>query len=485
MTEKKKTEVNLEMCSGFFRIPTDDIIYNITVLASNEPSTTKVVEKIIEVEKIVEVERKSPTPPVEVPPVFTAAPSPPADDYFQRSAQHLQQELALTAREAGALLDRGGIGPDLSAIQDVAAMAKDLKGVLLSMKSHPLVSGTGVTTLGGGAELAPALSQLAAKITHARNLSNAAATMPSAPAPSPATRTVTRYLFNLDAVFQTIYELCTNETVKGHIQAARAKANEIFDKDLFYDAISPKASGYVEDDGFFTVPMTDIYTALGSACADKAICNLLAKMDKQQGAIFLDQFLPLEVPEKAEVTIPIADDVGLDEFPDFPTPGEGRELNALLDECQTGMEALIAQAGASAGGGQGQGSDDLLTKVEDAITIAASILYDASRLADEGAIGQNDDPATLLGVKLKGLATLAATMLTEKEANPTLTYDQGLAAGQAALTRVVNELTPKPKPPPPPPPPPPKASTGSTPPPPENYGEASQDDIDRLLEELA
>lgn len=485
MTERKKTEVNLEMCSGFFRIPTDDIIYNITVLASNEPSTTKVVEKIIEVEKIVEVERKSPELPVEAPAVFTAAPSPPADDYFQRSAQHLQQELALTAREAGALLDRGGAGPDLSAIQDVAAMAKDLKGVLLSMKSHPLVSGTGGSTLGGGAELAPALSQLAAKITHARSLSAAVAPTPSAPAPSPATRTVTRYLFNLDAVFQTIYELCTNETVKGHIQAARAKANEIFDKDLFYDAISPKASGYVEDDGFFTVPMTDIYTALGAACADKAICNLLAKMDKQQGAIFLDQFLPLEVPEKREVTIPIEDEIGLDEFPDSATPGEGGELSALLDECRTGMEALIAQAGASAGGGQTQSSDDLLTKVEDAITITASILYDASRLADEGVIGQSDDPANLLGVKLKGLATLAATLLTEKEANPSLTYDQGLAAGHAALTRVVNELTPKPKPPPPPPPPPPKASTGSTPPPPENYGEASQDDIDRLLEELA
>jgi hypothetical protein len=478
MTERKKTEVNLEMCSGFFRIPTDDIIYNITVLASNEPSTTKVVEKIIEVEKIVEVERKSPEPPVEAAPVVAVSPLA-LDDYFQKSARTFQQELTATAREAGTLLATGGVGPDLGAIQDLAAMAMDLKEVLLSMKGHPLLSGSGGST--GAAALAPALSQLATKIVHARSVCASSSALPSAPTTSQATKTVTRYLFNLDAVFQTIYELCTNETVKTHIQGARAKANEIFDKDIFYDAISPKASGYTEDDGFFTVPMTDIYTALGSACSDKAICNLLTKMDKQQGAIFLDQFLPLEVPEKAEVTIPVADDA--DFLEESPGPASTGNLTALLNECQNDIDALML-LGATAGGGQPHSNDDFLTKVEDAITIAARIHFDASRLAEEEAGSPSNDPTSLLGIKIKGLAILAETMLKEKETSPGLTYEQGLSAGQAALSRLVSEMTPKPKPQPPPPPPPPKVSTGA-PPASENYGEASQDDIDRLLEELA
>ena len=476
MTEKKKTEVNLEMCSGFFRIPTDDIIYNITVLASNEPSTTKVVEKIIEVEKIVEVERQSPRPVTEAPPaVAVTPPAPPADDYFHQSAHLLQQELTTVAREAAhGVAGRGG--PDLDAIRDLAAMASDLKEILLAMKGHPLLHKPGSGTPAAAVDL----GQLAARIGEALTLSGEGSPLPPRPSAPPATTTVTRYLFNLDAVFQTIYELCTNETVKSHIQAARAKADEIFAKEIFYDAISPKVSGYPEDDGFLTVPMTDIYTALSAACQEKAINNLLAKMDKQQAAIFLDQFLPLEVPPREEVTISRAEDADLLGVPAPPTSGDGSRLTTLLSECQADLASLLEQ-GASPGADQSPDGDDLRTKVEDAITITASIHYEASRLSEEGALAQEGGAEETLGLRIKGLALLAETLLSEKEASPTLTYDAGRAAGEAARQRAVSQAAPKAKSPPPPPPkePPPKK-----PPAQENFGEASQDDIDRLLEEL-
>ena len=475
MTDKKKAEVNLEICSGFFRIPTDDIIYNIKVLSSGEQSTTKVIEKIIEVEKIVEVEKKAPASPPAAASAAATGPAAAVDNYFQQTARKFQQEIAAVAQEAGSTPTSGG-SVDMSAIQDLAAMAGDLKGVLLAMKNEALVSEPG--SVGGGAAtpLTSTIEQLTAKISQAKELCSTLAEAPAQPASTGgATKTITRYLFNLDAVFQTIYELCTNETVKGHIQSARAKADEIFDKEAFYNAISPKAGGYPEDDGFLTVPMTDIYTALGNACNDKATVNLLSKMDKQQAAIFLDQFLPLEVPPKEEVIV--AEEGGAVTAESTPSPavGGGEALVALLSECQASLDTLINQGAEQAGVGQTAVSEDLINKIDDAITITASIHSEARRLAEDKGGGP-----TPLWLKIKALAALSETMLLRKEADSSLTFEDGLAAGQAAGQRCLEGITLAVQSPPPPK----KETTAKKAPAQDDFGEASQDDIDRLLEEL-
>lgn len=46
-----KPDIFLEIGAGFFRIPTSEAVYNITVLGSQESSVTRVVEKIVETEK--------------------------------------------------------------------------------------------------------------------------------------------------------------------------------------------------------------------------------------------------------------------------------------------------------------------------------------------------------------------------------------------------------------------------------------------------
>lgn len=51
MAAAKKPEIHLEISSGFLRIPTDDVIYNITVVDKNESSVAKVVDKIVQAEK--------------------------------------------------------------------------------------------------------------------------------------------------------------------------------------------------------------------------------------------------------------------------------------------------------------------------------------------------------------------------------------------------------------------------------------------------
>lgn len=481
MTDKKKTEVNLEMCSGFFRIPTDDIIYNIKVLASSEPSTTKVVEKIIEVERIVEVEKKvsAPPPPIPAAPsaIVGAAPAPAADDYYPQAARKLQQEIALAAGEAGAA--PSGAGPDLNVIQDLAAMATELKDVLLGMKKPPQQG-----QAGGADNFTPALEQLGRKIAQAKDLYSGPVEAAPAPAAASVSQTVTRYLFNLDTVFQTIYELCTNETVKTHIKNARAKADEIFDKDVFYNAISPKVSNYPEDDGFLNVPMTDIYTALGLACSDKGIANLLVKMDKQQADIFLDQFLLMEIPPKEEVAVVMAGGPAPAGNVSSPKAEGDGGLASILAECQADLDKLISQAAGQGGDDQTaeEGDDDFANKIDDAINIAASIHYDANRLVKSSTSGGAG--VSPLWLKIKGLAALAETMLSRKDQDAALTYADGLKTAQAAAQRCLDEISLKTQAAAAAPAPKKEAEVKKAAPDQQNFGEASQDDIDRLLEEL-
>lgn len=471
MTDKTKIEVNLEMCSGFFRIPTHDIVYNITVLPSNETSATKVIEKIIEVEKIVEVEKK---PPAQAP----ASPSTavkkevaaPTDDYYKQSAQKFQQEIHQAAEEANCTASGAG-GVDKSAMHDLAAMASDLKGVLQAIKKHPQAGGGSAGS--GPANLPSTLELLHEKISQAKSL----CPTPSKAAPKTSTApaaTATRYLFNLDTVFQTIYELCTNETVKTHIKNARAKADTIFDKEVFYNTISPKVSKYPEDDGFMNVPMSDVYSALGTACSDTGISNLLVKMDKQQADIFLDQFLLMEIPPTEEVLIAGGSDTSAAEDNSTLESGADSSILTILNECQVSLDTLISQSTRQESPTP-LDQEELIDSIDDAITIAASIQHDAKKWAEAHAEGG----ISPLWIKVKGLAVLAENMLNGKAADPSLSYESGLRTAEDAAQQCITDLTPKPKAP---------ASSPqkkeAPPPAPETFGEASQDDIDRLLEEL-
>ncbi|VAW41958.1 hypothetical protein MNBD_DELTA03-59, partial [hydrothermal vent metagenome] len=93
-TQKTIPEVTLEICSGFFRIPTKDIVYNIKVISTDTPSTTKVIEKIIEVEKAPAPPQPEPAVTAQPPPAAPPAPAAPAetppvsapykDDYYQQ-----------------------------------------------------------------------------------------------------------------------------------------------------------------------------------------------------------------------------------------------------------------------------------------------------------------------------------------------------------------------------------------------------------------
>ncbi len=446
MTQETIPEVTLEICSGFFRIPTKDIVYNIKVISADTPSTTRVIEKIIEVEKapipappkpLVEAQ-----PPPSVPPEPTAAPvetpavsaAPYKDDYYQQALTTIGNELRQPQGEAPE-----SWAATLNGLQDLSAMAKELQEVLRGI--NPAVTAASSES---GNNSAAAIKEIIAMIDNAGG---------KAPV---STATINRYLFNFDAVFQTIYELCTNETVKEHVQKARAKAEEIFDKNKFYDLVSPQAASLKEDDGFLSFPMSDIFNGLLGACSDKKTANLLKKMDQQQADIFLDQFLPLEIPpiEEVAVSAPAAETTA---------PANSAKLLSGIKEKLAALDLSSPAAGNDL---------DISDEIGDAINIAASISCDAEEIKKTAAVA-----GKLIGLPLRRLAVLIKSLQDAKEEKSALSLAEGMAQANKTAdqftsqesTNLKAELAPKPE----------ENEDEET-----DSGEASQDDIDRLLEEM-
>ncbi|MFW8600485.1 hypothetical protein ACOHYD_03285 [Desulfobacterota bacterium M19] len=442
MTQESIPEVTLEICSGFFRIPTKDIIYNIKVISADTPSTTRVIEKIIEVEKAPSTPQPEPAvaaqPPPAVPPepaapVETpAVPAPYIDDYYQQALTSIGDELKQPEGEIPASWTA-----TLNGLQDLSEMAAELQEVLKAI--NPVAADS--ESSGNSAAV---IREVMAMINDAGSQTPV------------STTTTTRYLFNFDAVFQTIYELCTNETVKEHVQKARARAEDIFDKNKFYDLISPKASSLKEDDGFLSFPMSDIFNSLLGSCSDKKTTNLLKKMDQQQADIFLDQFLPLEVPptEEAVVSAPAVES---------KAPVDSTKLLSRIKEKLANLHLSSSNTG---------GGSDMTEAIGDAINIAASISYDAQEIKKTATVA-----GKFIGLPLRRIAVLIKELQEIKEKTPALTLAEGLTQAHKAADHFASrenstlqeELAPEPE----------EIDDEDA-----GSGEASQDDIDRLLEEM-
>ncbi len=478
MAEENRPEVNLEVCSGFFRIPTKDLIFNIKVLESNESSTTRVIEKIIEVEK-----KAAPTAPPPLPEPSPQAPNPQpvaaepqVDDYYQQAAIKFCAKLnECQSSDSG----QDAHNSSLNGINDLGEMANELSVVLGGVKSQPPPNADSNNSNSGNMD--EALKSITDKIIQAKKLvgspvSKEAPAPPKKNTPAAAPQKITRYLFNFDAVFQTIYELCTNETVKEHVQKARAKADEIFSKEKFYDSLSPKVAKLQEDDGFFSIPMSDIYTSLSASCSDKSTSNLLKKMDQQQSDIFLDQFLPLEVPPTEEIEIPgqapANDDephAAGNESPAAPSATGG--LAAILDNIEKELRSL-SQAGQGNSSVDTGNSESLADDVDNAINIAVSINYYAQKLAQTSKI---DNQFKLL--PMREAVVFMESLLSQKEEEPSLIFSTGEETAKVAAEKFNSQETAK-------------LDELASPVEDEedndedDSGEVGQDDIDRLLEEM-
>ena len=296
MAAKNKPEIFLEMNTGFFRIPTSDANFNITVLDHGGETIPQV--QPVHTDSIVESSKAQ----------QSVAPLSEDSDFYEEVSNELYNDIGLLAKSLSETIkdipaeDRLQKRVELdeadekiedakNQLQDIVKMTEkaameimdnvervqgetnEVRDLLSILKEHPAFAATDAETTEPeeGTEESSSRSEDALKIkefmSQAKEILAALqedGAVKEAPEPVKKTETKTLYLFDVDVVFQTLYELCTNETVKDHIKAAREKAEEIFHFDTFYHAIAPKAAAY-EADGDNESAVRQISLILGSA----------------------------------------------------------------------------------------------------------------------------------------------------------------------------------------------------------------------------
>jgi len=134
--------------------------------------------------------------------------------------------------------------------------------------------------------------------------------------------------FDLDTIFQTLYEFCTNEAVKKHLKTMRAD-KKACDIQLFHTAINESLKGVNIEDNFADVPIQLILSALAQSTENDKYKGFLEKLDKNLSSLFLEENLPLEIPQAKEVS---------------KTEGEESQIPTLVsdiaDRIKTNLEKL-------------------------------------------------------------------------------------------------------------------------------------------------
>lgn len=438
MADKHRPEVNLEISSGFFRIATQEVIFNLSIIP--DKAGLPVVEKIVEVEKRVDVSGLRGG----------------SDSYFRQISQEVLSSLADLGRDLVPLEEAMGSrkekGIDPQKIGEARTILAELREAAGKSGPSPQLVGDDI------AELVGKLQQLIALADSAGSSPSAAAPAEKAPPEPPASPAARRYLFDLDVVFQTLYELCTNETVKTHITSAREKSDTFFDNALFLDRMNEKVVHLEPDsDNFLNVPISDVLASLQEGCKEKPIQNLLKKMDSNQGTIFLDAVLPLEVPAVAEAEVeagaevdspesePVEEVVAKDGSEDA---GRLAEIGVLLDEVLQLVDDMAGkvageQSAESFSAEPGAGSEELAGRIDQLDEVLASTLPEAPEAEEETA-----DDQGLVAFRqrlLEAVLTLEGEIRLKKE-DETLSADEARqqaaaeAAGKAAAVRSQEEL---------------------------------------------
>ena len=513
MSTAGKSEVNLEISAGFFRISTDTVVYNITVLGGGETGATQVVRQILAEEKLPVPVLAAPEPAMEGVAAALQAVGAEGDDYYKQVSNDIFNDIGKLAKSLSSTmgeipmedrrmkrveLDEAGekIEDAKNQLHDIVSMTEratmeimdqvekvqnqtdGVKDLLLSLKTHSAFQTEAMAAAGeAGAQSATAtLQNLQEKIGQANALivalqesagaggEEAGVVLDLAEA-APEIVKRTRYLFALDTIFQTMYELCTNETVKTHINGARKNAEEIFDYNGFVEAMGEKIRDLAPDsDNFFTVPLGDVLSALLTACSDPKTQNLLKKMNLNQAEIFLDQSLPLEVPptEEIEEAVPASAEI--------PQPEAVQSESATpqgVDPRVAEIGGMLAESLSLAGdltesleqmrSGQAPGmskmtiedQNDIFKKIENAFDVASAITDDISRITEALSFQDLSGQQILkiiklltdFQVQLLAIVVSFGSQLKIKEKNAGITVEESKRIAQEDVDKYLNSMT--------------------------------------------
>ena len=467
-----KPEVFLEIGAGFLRIPTSEINYNITVIDSGGTATTVVA------------------PPTIITPSSSSECD---DDFYKTLSNNLYQDIGALAKNLSstitdipaedrklerATLDQAGekIEGAKAQLRDIVEMTEKatmeimdsvesvqgesltIKSLLEELKGHAAFSQKAVDTdevaeeNGDDSPLITEVKGLTADIDEALVLIDGLGSAEEVP--PPVLEKTSRYLFDLDVIFQTLYELCTNETVKDHITDARGKVADLFDIEAFQDKISEKAVTYEADsDNYFDVPMSDVFQSLFAVCSDKGIKNLLKKMDSGQSSIFLDQAIPLEVPEIKEIETETA----MVAEPVQSVSSEGVEsVTKLLNKIKDGLcnvpdraaDHATHNAANSCSAMTIADQQDIFAKIEAAFDVSTTITSDVSKITEvlsfQDLSGQqilkiikllNDFQVQLLAIVVR-----FGSQLKQKSDNANISVEESTLSAQKDVERYIAEV---------------------------------------------
>jgi len=360
--------IQLELNDGVFRIKTSEAVYQITV--KPESSLTRVVEKVVEKEA-----------------AQAACPAQPAQggdlqeyQFYREISEEMYSEIGGLARQMSLSLkdipgetfrtvDLEKTGVELADAKDqlenivqmtekatmdimdlTETMARDCQEVkthldniqgldFLSGRSDLLDWGDDSPPSTSATESGSSSGFLKGLLAQTKNLKEFVERLPrideetkEVPEGTPAEiQKAASYRFDLDVVFQTLYELCTNETVKSHIKAMRAE-QEAFEAETIQKTLSDLAPTVEREDNFFNFQITAVLKVLFQGARGDKYKQIIKKMNQTAANIFLDSILPLEgrmeeevIAEKKAVVAEAAPaQSGL-------SPEKSEELLALID----------------------------------------------------------------------------------------------------------------------------------------------------------
>ncbi len=345
MEKKAKLPViHLELNAGVFKISTQEAIYEISV--NPESSLTRIVDQIVEKEIVAEPAASAQKPSFEEvsPSAGNTMKSAAADSFYKEVSEEMFKEIGKVARTLslsikdipdGAVekVDFEKAGIDLESakgsLEDIVKITE--KATMDIMDMHDSISGNCDTIKknlsdirklhfiekhvegdSGDSALISCefLEDIIKKEEGLKNLIKELPESHKEPSstghePEPATEKVRVYKFDLDVVLQTLYELCTNESVKkNHITPMRADKDSEFDIDGVLKAFSDMAPNIATEENFFNFPVTDILKILFRFSKSEKSKQVLKKMNQTADSIFLDQVLPIEGSvEEKEVTV--------------------------------------------------------------------------------------------------------------------------------------------------------------------------------------
>jgi chemotaxis regulatin CheY-phosphate phosphatase CheZ len=140
------------------------------------------------------------------------------------------------------------------------------------------------------------------------------------------------YHFATDTILQTVYEFCTNETVKKHLKTIVISRAGLFNEAQINGALNQLSQTMQPDDNFFNFSVDGVLKILSESCQDEQARGLLNKMAATSSKIFLDAVLPLEVPPATIQSTPPRQD---DKKKEVPELGDGilgqDDIDSLLN----------------------------------------------------------------------------------------------------------------------------------------------------------